>query len=71
MKLINMIEREIKDYKVADKCNTCCLSCTKYKTVKEMKKQCEPRKARARITDRMMRGAIKKTKSCNMITGKC
>lgn len=51
---INMkrIEMEIRDHEIACKCTDCCLTCKKYKTIKEQNQKCEVRKARGKIINR-------------------
>lgn len=46
------IDREIRDMKIASKCNECCLNCDKYKSIKEQDMKCEVVKARKRMIDR-------------------
>lgn len=54
MLTINKLKREVKDLEAATKCNTNCLCCPTYTTVKEMV-PCEVRKARGRIINRKFR----------------
>ena len=62
MKELTMLERQIKDIEICNKCTNCCLSCDKYTSVKEQNAKCEVRKARKRITDREIRRCNKSKK---------
>jgi len=42
------IERELEDQLIREGCLRCCISCKKYKTVKEQREKCQPLKARTR-----------------------
>ena len=59
MNIETRIKRDLKDYAIADKCNTCCLCCVKYNSSKEQNSECEPLKARGRIINREVKDAIK------------
>lgn len=45
------LDREIRDMKISNKRQKCCLCCDKYETTKEQKK-CEVQRARKRMIDR-------------------
>lgn len=44
---------------LAYECHNNCMACDKYKTVKEQNSKCEYRKARGRLTNRMIYAAKK------------